>query len=186
MLRMPKRDIGLWFSLDANRINARQGDQCMNQLEQWAQNGVIHLYMSEPAATEARKAGASKRHEKVLKFSPIMLTLADTHEEQRLLHQISDILFGRSPKDYNEENDVKIVFNAKKYPGPLITEDGDSKGQPYGILGKRTQLKTIGIDVWTTEQAIEAVRRKIKLRDEKARKVATCTGQPLPNWVSKD
>ena len=60
----PKRNIGLWFQLDANRINARQHDTEMNQLEQWYDNGVIDLMISEPASEEAQKAGSPKRFAK--------------------------------------------------------------------------------------------------------------------------
>ena len=176
---MPRRDIDLWFFLDTNRINARQRDNLMNQLEQWYQNEVIHLYMSEPATIEAKRGGAPQRHRKVAQFGPTMLTLATTGEERSLLRKISNILFTRLPKDENELRDVEIVFNAKKYPGILITEDG-------GILGKCSQLKTLGIDVWRTAEAVEFVRQRIAMRDKKARNVAARTGEPLPNWVGKD
>ena len=179
MLKMPCRDIGLWFCLDTNRINARQRDHLMNQLEKWSQNDVIHLYMSEPANIEAKRGGSAQRHRKVAQFGPTMLTLATTSEERALLCQIADVLFARPPKDENEWRDVEIVFDAKKYLGPLITED-------KGILGKRTQLRTLGIDTWTTSEAVEFVLRRIALRDEKAREVAARTGEPLPNWVGED
>lgn len=139
MLKMPRRDVGLWFCLDTNRINARQRDHLMNQLEKWSQNDVIHLYISEPANIEAKRGGSAQRHRKVAQFGPTMLTLATTSEERALLRQISDVLFAGLPKDENEWRDVEIVFNAKKYPGILITED-------KGILGKRKQLRTLGID----------------------------------------
>ena len=178
-LEMPRRDTSLQFCLDANRINARQKDDFMNQLEEWKQNGVIHLYMSEPAAIEARRGGSPQRYRKVAQFGPIMLTLATTSEERTRLRKISNILLTRLPKDENELRDVEIVFNAKKYPGILITED-------EGILGKHSQLKTLGIDVWRTAEAVEFVRRRIAGRDKKARNVAARTGEPLPNWVGKD
>jgi hypothetical protein len=120
---MPSRNIGLWFCLDTNRINARQSDPLMNQLETWSENDVIDLYMSEPANIEAKRGGSAQRHQKVMQFGPTMLTLATTSAEQALLRQIAYVLFDRPPKDQNEQRDVEIVFNAKKYPGPLITED---------------------------------------------------------------
>lgn len=183
---MPQRDIGLWFSLDTNRINARQRDSLMNQLERWAANEVIHLYMSEPAAAEARRGGSPQRHEKISQFGPIMLTWADTTEGRALLRKIAGILFGRLPKDENELHDIEIVFNAKKYSSILITEDGNSKNQPKGILGNRAQLKDLGIDIWRTDEAVEFVRKRIELRDSKARKVTALTGEALPQWVGKD
>ena len=179
MMEMPYRDTDLWFCLDTNRINARQRDNLMNQLEKWAQNGVLFLYMSEPANIEARRGGATQRHRKVREFGPTMLTLADTMAERAFMRQIVDILFPGSPKNENQWRDVEIVFNAKKYTGILITEDRD-------ILGKRTQLSSLGIRAWTTSEAVEFVLRRIALRDNKARKVAARTGEPLPYWVGKD
>jgi hypothetical protein len=179
MLEMPRRDIGSSFPLDTNRINARQRDDYMNQLEKWAQNDVIWLYMSEPANIEARRGGAAQRHRKVRQFGPTMLTLAYTTAERAFMRQIADILFPGSPKNENEWRDVEIVFNAKKYPGILITEDND-------ILGKRTQLSSLGIRVCTTSEAVEFVLKRIVLRDAKARKIAARTGEPLPYWVGKD
>jgi hypothetical protein len=180
LLKMPERNVGLWFSLDANRINARQHDSEMNELEVWHKNGVIDLYMSGPAANEARKGGAPQRHRKIREFGPIMLTLADTQEERILLRKISHTIFGRLPTNENEFHDVEIVFNAKKYPGGLITEDSD-------ILSKRNELKSgFGIRVWRTTEAIELVQRRIKLRDDRVRMVAARTGEDLPDWIGSD
>ncbi len=175
--RIPKRDIGLWFSLDANRINARQNDKLMNILEKWKNDEVIHLYMVEPAATEARKAGSQNRYKKVMQFSPIMFTENYSTEEQILLQKVSDVL--------DEFNDAQIVFNAKKYPGGLITEDGVS-GKKNSIIVKRDDLKLLGISVYTTAEAVELVRRRIKLRDDMAREYSKQTGESLPEWVGKD
>ncbi len=185
---MPSRDLGLWFSLDSNRINARQLDNLMNQLERWAQSGVIHLYMSEPAASEVRKGDSLKRRKKLSEFGPIMHTRAETIGERALLRKIADILSNKPLKNENEQRDVEIVFNhaAKKGPGILITEDGDSKSQPKGILGSRQQLKALGIDIWRTAEAVAFVRRRIEMRDQKARNVSARVGEPLPHWVGND
>ncbi|SRR5258706_404549 len=180
MMDMPQRNLGLWFSLDTNRINARQRDSQMNQLEAWYGKGVIDLYMSEPSAIEVKKGGAPQRHKKLQEIGTIMLTFADTHEERVLLRKISNILFGRLPRNENELRDVEIVFNAKKYPGSLITEDTD-------ILNKRHELKiSLGLDVRQTSDAITLVQRRIKVRDNLARTVAAQTVAILPKWVGND
>ena len=187
MMPMPKRDIGLCFLLDTNRINARQLDKSMNQFEEWAENEVIFIYWPRPAAIEVMKGGSFKRFQKLLRFGPKMEVLAKTGDEQAFLQRISDILFGRSPKNENELRDIEIVFVAKKYAGSLITEDGASKAQPNGILGKRSQLKSeLGIEVYRTDEAVSFVRRRINLRDEKAKAVAARASDPLPDWVEKD
>jgi hypothetical protein len=183
---IPKRNIGVWFSIDANRINARQNDKSMNQLEEWADKEVIDIYISEPAAIEVKKGGSLKRHKKLSKFGPISLSLADTQDEKVLLLKIADILYGRLPKNENEWRDIEIVFNSKKYCGNLITEDGGSLSQPSGILGKRSELKSLGITVYRTAEAVELVRSHIQVRDDNVRYFANRLHIPLPNWVGMD
>jgi hypothetical protein len=184
-LLMPKRNIGLWFQLDANRINARQRDTEMNQLEQWDDNGVIDLMISEPATEEAQKAGSPQRFAKARKyFHP--QTLASTPDEFKFLHTIEQILLGRRAQNINEAADVEILFNTKKYAGSLITEDGDSRSQPVGILGVRDKLKSIGIVVYRTREAVTFVRKRIQLRDSLAIKLSTQNGTPIPEWIGID
>ena len=106
---IPKRDIGLAFQLDTNRINSRQKDSFMNQIEKWHDDGVIFLIISEPMAIEAQKGNSIQRQKKLLQFQPIMETLAETREEKELLKKISIILFDQIPEDENKLFDVEIV-----------------------------------------------------------------------------
>jgi len=144
MMKMPLRCLGISFTLDTNRINTRQKDAGMNQLERWEADGLILLNMPLTAAEEAIVAGARNRREKILSYV-LTQTFILTGEDQNLIKRISNILFDGPPKNKNQMNDVVIVYSACKNPGILITEDGDSKRQPGGILGKRAQLKTLGI-----------------------------------------
>jgi hypothetical protein len=187
MSQMPKRNIGLCFLLDTNRINARQLDKAMNQLEKWAEDGVIFIYWPKPAADEVMEGGSRNRFKKLLKFGPKMEVLAETPQEQKDLKKISSILFDRMPQNKNETRDVEILFVTKKYAGSLITEDGGSKRQPGGILGKRDQLKSeLNIQIYRTEEAFNLVHNRITLRDDKTRYVAEHIGKSLPAWVGKD
>ena len=180
-----QRNVGLWFTLDANRINARQLDSEMNQLEKWYDDGVIDLIISEPASVEALKRGSPKRFAKARRYFHSQ-TLISTTEERRDLKKIANVLLGREPKDSNERNDVEILFNTKKYAGYLITEDGASRSQPLGILGARVQLKTLGIEVYRTREAVELVRKRIRNRDIRAREYSSEYNAPIPDWVGKD
>ncbi len=79
-----------------------------------------------------------------------------------------------------------MVFNAYKYERILITDDGGSRRQSGGILGNRERLRSLGIQVMRDNEAVELVKHRIIERDEFARRIASKTGEPLPDWVGKD
>jgi hypothetical protein len=183
---LPNRDTGLCFQIDTNRINSRQKDKQMNQIEKWNNDGVIFLYLTEPVVREAKKGNSELRKKKVQRIGPKMETLASTAEE-KIMREISMILFNRLPVNENERNDVEIVFNAKKYAGSLITEDGDSKRQPNGILGRRQELKRkLGVNIFRTLEAVNLIEKRIRLRDDRVRNYCENSCEQLPDWVGKD
>jgi hypothetical protein len=184
---MPGRRIySIVFQIDTNRINSRGGEENMNILGRWHENGVIHLEMSEPSLGEILRENNLARKKKAAGYIYSM-TLAETDEEQKALQRIEEILFPGGAKDRNQKNDVDIVFNARKYHRILVTNDGGSKSQPGGILGNAEQLGTgLGVKVVTDADAVEMVRREIHKRDDYARYVAEKYGDPLPDWVGKD
>ena len=182
---MPKRNTGRWFTIDANRINARQLDKEMNLLERWHEDGVIDIIISEPASNEALKAGSPDRFKKARRYFHSQ-TLATTSAEREQLRLISYALLGRDVRNNNEVYDVEILFNTKKYPGGLITEDGLSKRQPVGILGRKAELAALGIQIYRTSEAIDLVRKCIRIRDMRATQLARKSGEPIAEWVGKD
>ena len=179
------RCVFLGFTIDTNRINARQADSDMNQLEQWREDGLIDVIMAESAYEEARAGGNALRARKV-GLQIFSMTLANTEGEQDGLKQIESILFPGGATTQNEKNDIDIVFNAKKYRRILVTSDGGSKRQPDGILGNRKALAAIGVTVMTAPEAVALVRGKIQARDERARRLSREDSTPLPDWVGKD
>lgn len=179
------RSVYLGFMIDANRINSRQADDDMNRLEQWHDNGVIEMLMSEPAYDEARAGADGRRARKTLRHIYSM-TMATSPDEQEELRQIGNILFPSGTRDANQRNDVEIVFNAKKYMRILVTSDGASKRQPAGILGNRDALRAIGVRVMTSAEAVALVEQRISERDTRARYRANQEGAPLPEWVGRD
>ena len=114
-------------------------------------------------------------------------TYSDTPEEMEIIKNIEKILFPNGAKNTNEKNDIEIVFNAKKYFCILITNDGDSKSQPKGILGNADILKEkIGVEVMTDKEAVELVIKKIKNRNITFEKISKRNGEPLPKWAKDD
>ena len=81
---------------------------------------------------------------------------------------------------------VPYLFNAHKYERILITDDGGSKRQPGGIIGNREKLSSLGIKILRDHEAVELVRQKIIERDNRARRIASLTGKPLPEWIGSD
>jgi len=67
----------------------------------------------------------------------------------------------------------------------LVTDDGDSITQPRGILGNRDELAKY-VQVIRDSEAVALVKETINSRDNRARWVASVTGQPLPKWVGND
>jgi hypothetical protein len=141
--------------------------------------------MSEVAQKEAVGKGGGDRAEKAYTYSATE-TLANTPNEVKKLRQIKDLLFPHGIKSRSEWNDVEVAFNAHKYEAILITDDGGSKRQPNGILGKTQKLRKLGIQALHDYEAVELVRQKIIQRDQTAREIASTTGESLPDWVGKD
>jgi len=178
------RYVYLGFMIDANRINARQADPYMNQIEKWRENEVIEVLISEVAYDEARAGGNPQRARKVSEHIYSM-TLPDT-DDRTEMRRIESILFPGGATTPSEQNDVEIVFNAKKYMRRLITADGGSKRQPGGILGNRSALAALGVTVMTAAEAVALVKQRIAERDDRARQESAMDGVPLPSWVGQD
>lgn len=180
-----ERDTGKAFQLDTNRINSRANLPNMNRLEKWRRDGVIHIDMSEVAQREATASGSELRTKKAFEYSASM-TLAKTQEEKDILIEIEKILFPNGANNQNERNDIEIVFNAKKYFRILITADGASKSQPGGVLGKRSELFELGIQVMTDSEAVKFIEEEMRKRDKLARRFHELCGDDLPDWLGED
>lgn len=181
----PERDTGLAFHLDTNRINAYERLEAVNQLEQWDRDQVILLELSEAAHAEALADRNPVRHRKAHSHL-VSLNEITNREEVQVISSIESILFPDGAKSVNEQNDVLVVFNARKYGALLITADGASRRQPGGMLGNRKRLAKIGVQIMTDEEAVQLVRDRITMRDRDARKWAEVTGNALPGWVGRD
>lgn len=184
-IQMPSRSVYQSFHLDTNRINSREALANMNQLEQWCENGVILLEMSQAAHAEAKAGGDIRRTRKALRHI-FSMTMNLTKVERDKWEQIEDTLSPGGAQTAAQKNDVEIVFNAWKYKRVLVTADGGSKTQPGGILGNRARLEELGVRVMADNEAVARVGEAIRVRDENAQWVSKRTGDPLPPWVRAD
>lgn len=166
--------------IDTNLINARQKLPAVNQLEKWFENGVILINMSRTTQQEARAGCNAMRYRKA--NQQIYTTTPSANSFDPQYSEIENALFLNGAKDANQQNDVKIVFEAAKYSAILVTGDGGSKRQPGGILGNRHKLKNI-LQILSPEEAVAFVRKKIQERDEFNERVVKEFGGELPEWT---
>lgn len=179
------RDVGLRIVIDTNAINARQSDPALNKLEQWRNDGVIDSVLPESSYSEA-VAGCSERRRKKAQSQIVSESLADTANEKEMFEKIQKIVFPGGADTPSKQHDIEIIFNAYKYGGILVTNDGDSRRQPGGVLGNAQKLREIGITVMRPAEAVEKVQAKITVRDERIRYEAAKSGEKIPDWVGKD
>ena len=184
-MNMPERHVNLDFVIDTNRINAKTHLKNMNILERWKNDDVISLEMPEVAQKEAFQGGNANRADKARSYVGFIAGSDDSPFVKR--NKIAKILYPSGIQNNSQRNDVEIVFTAGKRVGwILITDDGDSKSQPAGILGNKDALDAIGIKVMRDHEAVELVQQKIMDRDEHAKRIAQMEGKSLPEWVGKD
>lgn len=184
MLRLD-RHVWLNFHIDTNRINSRRKLAHMNRIEKWADDDVIFLEMSQVAQDEAVASGDPERKYKAYAYGATETLLISPHE-RRLWREIEKILSPAGTRAASEKQDVEIVFNAIKYDAILITDDGDSKRQPGGILGNRERLKRLGLVAMRDEEVVKMVEELIRKRDRLAKRLSQEMDEVLPSWVGMD
>jgi hypothetical protein len=169
--------------IDANLINARQKLPTINQLEKWAKDGIICIDISSTARKEARAGSNSNRTRKADEQIYTRTPPAGANDPD--YQHIETAIFPGGAKDENQQNDIKIILEAKKYAAILVTADGDSKTQPGGILGNRDKLKNM-LKILSPDEAIDFVRSKIQERDDFNMRVAKEFGGEVPDWTGSD
>jgi predicted nucleic acid-binding protein len=114
----------------------------MNQLEEWAKNGVIEMRLPDTALEELEKAGSKQRAKTLGILIPCVENL--TGDEQVLLTKVEKIIAeGKQQLSENDKKDAKIVFTARKYShAVVVTADG-------WLLRKAPAIQTrIGVQVY--------------------------------------
>ena len=171
--QMRSRETFIYIQIDTNRINARQSLENMNRLEKWRRDGVIGLLMSDIAYSEAKAGDNARRSRKASGY------IYSCSFDFQMRAQISKILFPNGCQDQGDENDVRIVCNARSYGHILVTADGV-------ILKNHEALAQLGLRVRTDAEAVAMVENAIRERDAEAREIAPITGEQLPLWVGMD
>ena len=179
------RSVHVTLLLDANSINARQANADLNQIERWHSDGVVHIIMSAQSSAEARAGHDAARSTKAISYVYSYVG-DDTESEHTTKEAIASLLFPAGPRTKSELNDIEIVFHAQKYAATLVTNDGDSRRQPGGILGNRDSLARLGVTIMRPSEVVADVRERICARDERARQASVWKGTPLPAWVGSD
>ncbi len=171
------------FHIDTNLINARQKIGEVNQLEKWADDGVILINMSSTAYKEAQVGNHPQRIKKTKQN--IFTDSEAINQEDELFSKVADALFGSALLSSNQINDVQIVCEAIKYAAILVTNDGASKSQPGGILGNRHKLVEL-VQIYSPLEAVHFIRKKIKERDDLSKEYVREFGGSLPAWTGMD
>lgn len=155
----------LHFLLDANAVNARQEDQALNELENLGERGCINLEFTETSYAEAEFRSIKRSH-KLEKYTWIGVT-NQLGFENEWRESISKIVFpGKifQKLSTNERNDVEIILTAKMMGATLVTNNGNSRSQPRGILGSKNELAELGIQVVSPKEALilacDAINKK--------------------------
>jgi hypothetical protein len=165
--------------IDANRINALQRDADMNQLEEWAKNGVIEMRLPDTALEEVEKAGSKQRAKTLGILIPCALITTD--DERAMLTRIETIIKeGKQQLSETDKKDAKIVFTAWKYSNAVVVTADD------WLLRKAKAIQAIGVQIMSAAELVSVLQRQIESRDERQRKEATRRGLPVPEWVGKD
>ena len=169
--------------IDANLINARQKLPPINQLERWEEDGIICINMSSTAHKEACAGGNANRTRKANEQIYTCTPPAEASDPR--YRNIEAALFPGGAKDNNQQNDVRIIFEAVQYAAILVTGDGGSKTQPGGILGNRDRLKNM-LTILSPDEAVDFVRSKINERDNFNIRFTKEFGGNLPEWTGRD
>jgi len=144
------------FLLDANACNALQGIDELNKMERLANGGIINIMYTETTWREAA-FGSQIRHRKVSQFD--WNGLSEDYENN-LLHQpwreqIGRLIFPYGTRTDGQRRDIEALLTVKMSDGYFVTRDGGSKSQPGGILGHKSQLAILGIEVLDFTDALE-------------------------------
>jgi predicted nucleic acid-binding protein len=147
------------FHLDTNLLNAKQGDEFINKLEEWHEKELITLVWSHTAQHEAKNNSKPHMHKKADTHIYTINEEADDQESNAVKskNEIFKIMEIDENSTANEINDALIVSEAAKYCAILVTNDGASRKQPKGILGRRAELAN-HVRIMNASEAVNYIR----------------------------
>ena len=182
------RYIGRSYHLDANLVYAKRRDgdwEYVRQLWKWGRypdgdigTRVIDLFMSETAQEEAGRNDALRAKKASEHF---FIHVVDSFGgEAEWKKRIEDIMFPKGARESNDENDVRIVYDARQDNAVLVTNDRKH------ILAKRQELEGVGVRVSSPLEAVREIESLIEERDRQAIEWAKNNRRRRPGWVGKD
>lgn len=148
------------FHVDTNLLNARQKIEEMNELEKMHDKEQITLVWSETSQNEALN-NSSEFLKKKANTHIYTINDEDEYTQTAIELDIFKIMEIENNSSSNDINDAKIVCEAHKYGAILITNDGASKSQAKGILGRKEELRKY-VQVVTPIEALEIARKCTK------------------------
>jgi len=158
----------------------------MNRLEKWCKDGVIYLFFTDVVQKEAEDGNSPLRSAKAWR-RPGLGVFSAGSDDQELWNTIAATVFPNGIRDDNQRNDVQILFTTQKFGMILVTNDGDSKSQPGGILGHAKELlEKVHVRVLRDSEAVKLVEEQIAQRDALERRFAPLMGRPPAEWLGRD
>ena len=182
---IPQR-VGQPFIADTNRVNSRGKLPAMNALKKWAAAGDIKLVYTEEIQAELERWQNPKIRKASRELSVLFAQSCSEIEEKDQREKISNILFPEGLRFASDRVDVDTIRIAQLWGAIVITDDGDSKTQPGGILGAASRLhREIDVQVMRDFEAEKLVARLIRERDQMEISFAAQEGREIASWCSK-
>jgi hypothetical protein len=149
------------FQMDTNCLNAKQGMEPINKLEKWAEDEHITLVWSQTAQEEAKNNNKPHLHKKANTHIYTIEEEDDSNTNpENIKIQVFSIMGINENSSQSEINDAKIICEAAKYCAVLVTNDGASKNQPTGILGRKHELSRF-VRIMSPDEAVAHVQKTL-------------------------
>ena len=180
---MPHR-VGQPFIVDSNRVNSRGALPAMTTLRKWADAGDIKLDYTEEIWAELENSQNPKIQAASRELGARFANSLDEKEEAEERSKIAQIVFPNGLQFDSDRVDVDTIRIAQLWNAIVITNDGDSKRQPGGILGAKRRLhQEIGVEVMRDFEAEKLVIQLIRERDRMEIGLAAKEGREPAAWV---
>lgn len=179
-----RQRVGQPFIADSNRVNSRGTLPAMTTLRKWADAGDIKLVYTEKIWAELKSSQNDKIQAAARELGALFGYSLDEKEEAEARSKIARIVFPNGLRFDSDRVDVDTIRIAQLWHAIVITNDGDSKTQPGGILGAKSRLhREIGVEVMRDFEAEKLVARLIRERDRMEIGFAAKEGREPAAWV---
>ncbi len=156
----------LLFHIDTNCTNERQNDNELNELERLAEFGVIEIQYSEITYSEAEVGKTPERRIKKIDNYTWAGLSGESSLEKEWRERITEAVFPQGLGKKSASNDVEALLTAKLAGAIFVTKEGESKSQPRGILGSKSELLLLGIEVVSPLAALVLAKSQMNYLDK--------------------